>query len=459
MIKSRFAPSPTGHLHIGGVRTALFAYLYTKHHKGQFVLRIEDSDLERSTQAYTHAILEAMDWLGLKCDEPPCYQTSQFKHHRKIIQQLLNEHKAYYCNCSSSRLSQLRADLKAQGKKPKYDNKCRTLNLSKGVVRFKNPVDGEVVFSDLTKGEIRTSNRELDDLIIARSDGTPTYNLSAVVDDHNMGITTIIRGDDHLSNTPRQINLYQALAWSIPNFAHLPLILGLGGARLSKRHGTTSVLQYKKDGFLPQALLNYLVRLGWSYGDKELFSLAEMVDLFDIKAVNQAAAKFDVEKLLWLNQQHIKAMTGTKLLPHLQYHLHKLAIDTSQGADVLAVIDLLKTRCKTLLELVQQMRLFYQAPHGYNQTMAEKHFNKKSLPILQLLLEKLTALNSWQAEGIKCIITDIYRQKNISFAQVGQPFRLALSGDGVAPDIAKTAQLVGRVQSLARLQQAINYIA
>ena len=457
-IKTRFAPSPTGYLHIGGARTALFAYLYAKRFRGEFVLRIEDTDLERSTQASIDAILEAMNWLGLTYDEKPIYQTERFDRYKIIINQLLKDNKAYYCQCSPQRLDQLRQDLKAQGKKPKYDNKCRHLGLNSGVIRFKNPQQGQVIFKDLTKGSICIQNNQLDDLIIARSDGSPTYNLTVVVDDHDMNITTVIRGDDHINNTPRQINLYQALGWHIPDFSHLPMILGSDGGRLSKRHGAMSVMQYKEDGFLPQVVLNYLVRLGWSHGDQELFSLLEMLALFDVADVNQSPASFDGQKLLWLNQQYIKNSSNDSLLPHLQYHLDKQNIDITQGIAINQLIELLKPRTKTLVEMAKQCRLFYQTPTEYEPTLAKKQLNLISQPILVLLLEKLTLLDSWHAESIKQIIVDICAEKNIGFGKVGQPFRLALSGDGQSPSIDITAQYVGKEQTLLRLNQAINYI-
>ncbi|MBT4123539.1 MAG: glutamate--tRNA ligase, partial [Candidatus Ruthia sp.] len=296
-MKSRFAPSPTGYLHIGGARTALFAWLWAKKEQGRFILRIEDTDRERSTQASVDAILDGMKWLGLDHDEGPYYQTDRFDRYKTVVQQLLEEDKAYYCECSQERLQVLRDELMEKGEKAKYDGHCQHKNLTAGVVRFRNPSEGNVIFSDLVKGEISVHNKELDDLIIARSDGTPTYNLTVVVDDHDMEVDCVIRGDDHINNTPRQINLYEALGWGLPDFAHLPMILGGDGARLSKRHGAVSVMAYRDAGFLPEALLNYLVRLGWSHGDQEVFSIDEMIDLFDLKDVNKAPGSFNQDKL------------------------------------------------------------------------------------------------------------------------------------------------------------------
>jgi len=334
-MKSRFAPSPTGYLHIGGARTALFAWLWAKRQHGKFILRIEDTDLERSTQKSVDAILDGMRWLGLEHDEGPYYQTDRFDRYKAVIQQLLDEDKAYYCECSAERLQTLREELMAKGEKAKYDGCCQHKNLTSGVIRFRNPAEGNVVFSDMVKGEITVNNKELDDLIIARSDGTPTYNLTVVVDDHDMEIDCVIRGDDHINNTPRQINLYQALDWTLPEFAHLPMILGGDGARLSKRHGAVSVMAYRDAGFLPEALLNYLVRLGWSHGDQEVFSIDEMITLFDLKDVNKAPGSFDQDKLLWLNQEYIKTADTQHLIDQLAWHFNEQAIGISSGPDII----------------------------------------------------------------------------------------------------------------------------
>ncbi|MEE9338109.1 MAG: glutamate--tRNA ligase, partial [Methylococcaceae bacterium] len=307
-IKTRFAPSPTGYLHVGGARTALFSWLYARQQGGKFILRIEDTDLERSTQESVDAIFDGMNWLGLAHDEGPFYQTQRFDRYKEIIQQLLDQGDAYYCTCTRQELDELREQQKANKEKPRYNGKCRSANHSsdvEAVIRFKNPVDGEIVINDLVKGDIVIANQELDDLIIARSDGTPTYNLTVIVDDMDMGITHVIRGDDHINNTPRQINILKALGADLPLYAHVPMILGDDGARLSKRHGAVSVMQYRDDGYLPDALLNYLVRLGWSHGDQEIFSIDEMIEFFDLKDVNVSASTFNTEKLLWLNHQYI----------------------------------------------------------------------------------------------------------------------------------------------------------
>lgn len=451
-MKSRFAPSPTGYLHIGGARTALFAYLWAKKSGGEFKLRIEDTDLERSTNESIEAIFDGMNWLGLKNDGEAVYQSHKFERYEEIIKQLLNEDKAYYCECSKDRLDKLREELMANGEKPKYDGCCRSKKLTNGVVRFKNPESGAVKFIDEVKGEIVVANSEIDDLIIRRSDGSPTYNLAVVVDDFDMDITVVIRGDDHINNTPRQINIYQALGWDIPHFAHLPMILGSDGARLSKRHGATGVMTYRDLGILPQALLNYLVRLGWSFGDKEIFSLDEMIELFELKNINKAPAKFDYEKLLWLNSEYLKSMNAKDVLAHLQWHLDEQQIVV--GDNILKVIDLLKERSKTLVEIGESCKMFYGEITEFDEKLAKKHFKNKD--ILTTLKTKLEDLQNWRADDIKSSIKEVCDELEIGFGKVGQPFRLALSGNGNAGAIDLTAEFVGKNQTITRLGLAIN---
>ena len=457
-MKSRFAPSPTGYLHIGGARTALFAWLWAKKQQGKFVLRIEDTDKERSTQASVDAILDGMNWLGLAHDEGPYYQTDRFDRYQAVIQELLDQDKAYYCECSQERLQTLRDELTAQGKKAKYDGHCQDKKLTSGVVRFRNPTEGSVVFSDLVKGEIKVNNEELDDLIIARSDGTPTYNLTVVVDDHDMQIDCVIRGDDHINNTPRQINLYQALGWELPDFAHLPMILGSDGARLSKRHGAVSVMAYRDAGYLPEALLNYLVRLGWSYGDQEVFSINEMIKLFDLASVNKAPGSFNPDKLLWLNQEYIKSTATETLLSHLQWHLKEQSVDLSQGPDIALVIDALRDRCKTLVEMTEGLKMFYQDFDQFNEKLAKKQFKPATREILQALLDKYSTLENWSSESIHAVVKAVCEDKAVGFGKVGQPLRLALSGTGNAGAIDQVAELVGKERSLMRLKMALDYI-
>ncbi len=454
-MKTRFAPSPTGFLHIGGARTALFSWLWARQQHGKFVLRIEDTDLARSTQDSMDAILAGMHWLGLDYDEGPFYQTDKFPRYKAIIQQLLDNNQAYYCECSKTRLQTLRETLMANGEKAKYDGRCRDKNLSAGVVRFQNPASGLVQFSDAVKGQISIANQELDDLIIARSDGTPTYNLTVVVDDHDMQIDTVIRGDDHINNTPRQINLYRALDWELPSFAHLPMILGSDGVRLSKRHGAMSVMAYRDAGFLPEVLLNYLVRLGWSYGDQEIFSVPQMIELFDLSNINKAPASFNEEKLLWLNQTYIKQMSAADLWQALHWHLSRENLEIEQNTQSYLVIDFVKERCKTLLEMTNRLKMFYQNTVELDPKLAKKHFKNK--PLLAKLWDKLSQLNDWQASNIKQVIAEVCREFEVGFGKVGQPLRLAISGDGNIGSIDLATELVGKTRTLARLKSALTF--
>jgi len=457
-MKSRFAPSPTGYLHIGGARTALFAWLWARKNNGQFTLRIEDTDRERSTQASVDAILQGMEWLGLDYDEGPIYQTDRFDRYEEVINELLRKGGAYYCECSKERLEKLREDKMAAGEKAKYDGCCRDKNLSSGVIRFLNPDEGKVAFRDHVKGDIEIANSELDDLIIARSDGSPTYNLTVVVDDHDMAIDCVVRGDDHINNTPKQINLYAALDWDLPTFAHVPMILGGDGARLSKRHGAVNVMAYRDEGFLPKALLNYIVRLGWSHGDQEIFSLEEMINLFDLANINKAPASFNQEKLIWLNQSYIKTTEVSELIGHLQWHLQQRSIDVKGGPKIEDVIEALQDRSKTLVEMADSCAMFYQDFAAFDEKQASKQFSSKSQPIVEALYSKLSALEVWSAEAVHGEIQGVCEQQDVGFGKVGQPFRLALSGDGKAGSIDVCAVLVGKDRTLARLQMAIDYI-
>jgi len=457
-MKSRFAPSPTGYLHIGGARTALFAWLWAKKNQGEFILRIEDTDKERSTKESVEVILQGMEWLGLDYDKGPIFQSDRIERYQAVISLLIDSDKAYYCNCSKQRLDSLREDLMKKGEKPKYDGCCRKKNLTDGVVRFLNPNDKAVLFEDYVKGNIEFANSELDDLVIARADGSPTYNLTVVVDDHDMGIDFVIRGDDHINNTPKQINLYKALGWSLPTFAHVPMILGGDGARLSKRHGAVNILSYRDEGYLPKALLNYIVRLGWSHGNQELFSISEMIDLFDLKDINKAPASFNKDKLVWLNQSYIKTTEINELLNHLQYHLDRQSINTNNGPNIKDVVESLRDRSKTLIEMANSCTMFYQDFDSFDSDLAKNVFQTKSRPILESLYSSLEALDSWRADEIHNVIMKICKNRNIGFAKVGQPFRLALSGNGKSGSIDKSAQLVGKDRTLSRLKMAIDFI-
>ena len=461
-ITTRFAPSPTGYLHVGGARTALLSWLYARKHGGKFILRIEDTDLERSTQESVDAILEGMAWLGLDYDEGPFYQTHHFDRYKEIIQQLLAQGDAYYCYCSKEELEQLRTDQMANKEKPRYNGKCSAsgplLQDSEPVIRFRNPTDGVVVIHDLVKGDITVANKELDDLIIARADGTPTYNLTVVVDDMDMKVTHVIRGDDHINNTPRQINILNALKVKLPEYAHLPMILGPDGARLSKRHGAVSVMQFRDEGYLPDALLNYLVRLGWSHGDQEIFSVDEMVGFFELYDVNVSASIFNMEKLLWLNHQYIMNGDPAHVARHLSWHMGQLGIDPSDGPDLIDVVKVQRERSKTLVEMAASSVYFYKEFDSYEEKAVKKNFTLGSDQVLVRLRDELVALTAWTAQEIHQIIVNLAEVLGLNMGKVAQPLRVAICGSGVSPAIDVTLTLVGREKTLARIDRAINYI-
>jgi len=457
-MKSRFAPSPTGYLHIGGARTALFAWLWAKKNNSKFALRIEDTDKERSTQNSVDAILQGIDWLGLSYDEGPIYQSDRLERYKEVVSQLLDDGKAYYCECTKERLMGMREAQMASGDKPKYDGCCRDKKLKSGVVRFLNPENGTVSFNDYIKGEIEIANSELDDLIITRSDGSPTYNLTVVVDDHDMNIECVIRGDDHINNTPKQINLYESLGWNIPRFAHVPMILGSDGSRLSKRHGAVNLMSYRDAGFLPKALLNYIVRLGWSHGDQEIFSVDEMIKSFELKNINKSSASFNQEKLDWINQTYIKTTEINELASELEWHLNQLSIDLSDGPDIKEVIEVLRDRSKSLVDMAKNCVMFYHDFEDFDSNLAIKFFNLESRPVLGDLLINLETLDQWSAEHIHEVIQSICQSRNIGFGKAGQPLRLAISGDGKAGSIDKSAQLVGKKRVLLRLKMATDWI-
>jgi len=460
-IKTRFAPSPTGYLHVGGARTALFSWLYARRHGGKFVLRVEDTDLERSTEDSVNAILDGMTWLGLDYDEGPVYQTQRFARYNEVIDQLLASGHAYRCSCSKDRLDTLRAEQMANKQKPRYDGHCRDRGLDGDqphVVRFRNPRTGDVEIDDLIRGRIVVSNAELDDLIIRRTDGSPTYNLSVVVDDHDMAITQVIRGDDHINNTPRQINMALAMGWSIPEFAHLPMILGDDGARLSKRHGAVGVMQYRDDGFLPEALLNYLVRLGWSHGDQELFTRAEMIELFDLGAVNRAPSAFNTEKLIWVNQQYIKAADLARLAGLVQGFLHRDGVDDAAGPDLATVIEAQRERAGTLVELAKLCRFYYQDFDQYDASAAKKAFKGEANMVLMTVRGRLAALEDWQRESIHQCVSETVEELAVGFGKVAMPLRVAVTGGAPSPELDLTLYLVGQLATLRRIDRAISHI-
>jgi glutamyl-tRNA synthetase len=463
-VRTRFAPSPTGYLHVGGARTALFSYLFARKHGGQFVLRIEDTDLERSTAESVNAILEGMTWLGLEYDEGPFYQTERFERYNQIIDELLDKGLAYRCVCSKERLDQLREDQMAQRLKPRYDGRCRGHEVDPNephVIRFKNPADGVVVVEDMIRGRVVFANAELDDLVIRRSDGAPTYNLTVVVDDADMGITHVIRGDDHLNNTPRQINILRALGHEPPRYAHVPMILGDDGARLSKRHGAVSVVAYRDQGYLPEALLNYLVRLGWSHGDRELFSIEEMIDLFEIGDVNKAASSFNTEKLDWLNQQYLHHADPARIARLLSPHMGRLDIDPSTGPDLVDVVRAQAARAKTLTELAEISAFFYRDFDAFDEASAKKHLRlvaREGLERLRSAFE-LMAYEDWTLEGLKHVVEGVAEELGTNMGKVAQPLRVAIVGRAASPGIDETLLLVGKDATLRRIDKALGYIA
>jgi len=462
-LRTRFAPSPTGYLHIGGARTALYSWLHARKHGGRFVLRIEDTDRERSTEESVNAILEGMTWLGLDYDEGPFYQTHRFDRYDEVIQQLLDKGLAYYCYCSREELDVMREEAMARKQKPRYDGRCRVRSEPREgvepVIRFKNPTEGAVVIDDLIKGKVVISNSELDDLIIARSDGTPTYNLTVVVDDWDMGVTHVIRGDDHLNNTPRQINLLRALGAEPPTYAHVPMILGEDGKRLSKRHGAVSVMQYREEGYLPEALLNYLVRLGWSHGDREIFSLDEMIELFDVSDVNVAASTFNPEKLLWLNQQYIMAAAPEKIAHHLSIHLGKLGIDPAKGPDILEVVAAQKERAQTLVEMAEISEFIYRDFEAFDETAAKKNLRPVAREPLEKIREALAAVDDWTPEILHQTVNQVAEALELKMGKVAQPLRVAVVGRAASPGIDVTLHLVGKAACLRRIDMALAFIA
>jgi glutamyl-tRNA synthetase len=463
-VRTRFAPSPTGYLHVGGVRTALFSYLFARKHGGAFVLRIEDTDLERSTAASVNAILEGMAWLGLNYDEGPFFQTKRFDRYNAVIDELIAKGLAYRCDCSKERIDALREGQMARKEKPRYDGHCRGRHIDPDqphAVRFRNPDDGIVVVDDLIRGRIPFSNDELDDLVIRRTDGSPTYNLSVVVDDMDMGISHVIRGDDHINNTPRQINILRALGQQPPRYAHVPMILGDDGARLSKRHGAVSVVAYRDEGYLPEALLNYLVRLGWSHGDQEIFSLDEMIALFDIEKVNKAASAFSTDKLLWLNQHYIQHADPQRIAHLLSPHMGRLGIDPSQGAELKDVVVAQQARAKTLVELAEISAFVYQDFETYDETAAKKHLRPVAATALERAREalELLALDDWDHETLERTMEQVAVGLGEKMGKVAQPLRVAVVGRAASPGIGVTLELVGKEATLRRIGRALDFIA
>jgi glutamyl-tRNA synthetase len=463
-VVTRFAPSPTGMLHIGGVRTALFSWLYARHCGGKFILRIEDTDRERSTDEAVRVILDGMAWLGLDADEGPYYQTQRFDRYRAVIAQMLERGQAYHCYCTRDELEAMRAEQLARKQKPRYDGRCRERREPRAgvepVVRFRNPLSGEVIVDDQVHGRVVFQNTELDDLIIARSDGTATYNFCVVVDDADMGITHVIRGDDHLNNTPRQINMLLAIGATPPAYAHLPMILGPDGAKLSKRHGAVSVLHYQQEGYLPEALLNYLVRLGWSHGDQEYFTLEQMIGAFDIAHVNKSASAFNPDKLLWLDQQHIMRASASRLAAGLAAQLAALGVSLADSDQRLlsGVVEAQRERARTLKEMAQASTFFFREFEHYDEKAAAKHLSADTLPLLQALAEGLAALADFSAPAVHALIDGLASRLGLTLGKLAQPLRVAVAGGAVSPPIDATVALLGRERTLARLARAEAHI-
>jgi len=458
-VVTRFAPSPTGLLHVGGVRTALFSWLYARRLGGKFILRVEDTDRERSTDEAVRVILEGMQWLGLDHDEGPYYQTKRFDRYREVIARMLAEGTAYRCYCTKQELEEMREQQIARKEKPRYTGVWRDRTDARPgvepVIRFKNPLEGAVIVEDLVHGSVSFQNSELDDLIIARSDGTPTYNFTVVVDDMDMGVTHVIRGDDHLNNTPRQMNMLRALGATPPVYAHVPMILGPDGAKLSKRHGAVSVLQYQEDGFLPDALLNYLVRLGWSHGDQEVFTREEMIAAFDIHDVNKAASAFNPEKLLWLNQQHMVRLSPSRIVPHLQYQLGRLGITSNDTALLEGIIVAQRERAKTLKEMAQNSRFFFTDTIEIDPKAAAKHLGADAAEPLAETRSRLAKLAEWTAPAIHEAVGGLATERAVGLGKIVQPVRVAVSGGTVSPPIDATLALLGRERTLARIDAAL----
>jgi glutamyl-tRNA synthetase len=460
-IRTRFAPSPTGYLHIGGARTALFNWLFSRHNKGEFVLRVEDTDQLRSTDESTKAILDAMKWLGLDWDDGPYFQAERVGIHREMVQKLIDEGKAYYCVCTPEELENKRKKALAEGRKPKYDGTCRDRNLGKkenSVVRFKTSQLGMTIVDDLIKNTVTFNNDELDDLIIERSDGYPTYNFAVVVDDADMGITHVIRGDDHLNNTPRQILLYEALGYEIPYFAHVPMILGADKARLSKRHGATSVMAYKEMGYLPEALVNYLVRLGWSHGDQEIFTSEELIDYFTLEAVGKSAAVFNPEKLLWLNQHYIKESNGETIAQEMRPFFENLDIVASDMSYLQKVVSDLKTRSKTLVDMADSGAFYFKDDIAYDEKAADKFLKVEYAGHLEAVVETLPSVEDFTKEGIETVLRNIAEKRETKLKFIAQPLRVALTGKTVSPGIDEVMVTLGKDKVMQRIRRALDYM-
>lgn len=462
MVITRFAPSPTGYLHIGSARTALFCWLWAQKTQGKFILRIEDTDLARSTQEAIDVILEGMQWLNLSWDEGPIYQTHRFERYKEVIQQLINNGHAYRCTCSKERLEALRNEQMQQKLKPRYDGHCRDKQIDANVphvIRFKTPQSGSIAFTDMIKGAITVQNSELDDLIIQRTDGSPTYNFTVVVDDWDMGVTHVLRGDDHINNTPRQVHILMALGADIPEYGHMPMLLGPDGKKLSKRHGAASVLEYREAGVLPEALINYLVRLGWSYGDQEVFTLDELKTHFDIHNIQSAAAAVNPDKLMWLNQHYIKHLPAADIALRLRPFLEAQGCNIDQGPAIEDVVVAQRERCKTLLEMAQKSAFWFCDDITYDEEAKQKHVTPQSIAALQAYHDKLEQLEAWTTDSVQSALKDVLEECNLKMGKVGPTIRIAICGNTVSPPIDVTLGLLGKTKTLERIQTLITKLS
>jgi len=458
-VRTRFAPSPTGMLHIGGARTALFSWLYARRHGGEFMLRIEDTDRERSTDEATQVILDGLRWLGLDWDAEPVFQATRQAEHVLAAEQLLEEGHAYRCYCTREELDAMRERQMANGEKPKYDGRCRhRSDRPEGVpyvVRFRSPDIGETIVRDLVLGDVTFNNAELDDLIILRSDGTPTYNLAVVADDAAMGITHVIRGADHLNNTPRQIQLYEALGLTPPTFGHIPLIHGPDGAKMSKRHGAVAITEYRAAGYLADAVVNYLARLGWSHGDEEVFSRQQLKELFDVADVGKTAARFDQQKLDWLNGMYIRSSAPEVLVAEVAGRLAVDGLNVAAGPDVAGVVAVLQERSKNLAELAEGARMFYRAPEAYDDKAVQKHIKENSWQLLDHFVAGAEKLPAWDAAGVHELLKSVCEAAGEGLGKLAQPIRIMLSGAAISPPIDATLELLGRDEALARIRRGL----
>ncbi|RKX81487.1 MAG: glutamate--tRNA ligase [Spirochaetes bacterium] len=460
MVVTRFPPSPTGHLHLGGARTALFNWLFTRHNRGKFILRFEDTDRERSKQEYVDSIIEALKWLGLDWDEGPYFQSKRLEIYQKYAQKLFEEGKAYYCECPKEILEKKRKERLEKGLKPRYDGTCRDKKLGPGegrVLRIKAPEIGEIVFEDLLRGKIVFPAEEIDDFIILRSDGTPTYHFAVVIDDITMGITHVIRGDDHISNTPKQLLIYKALSADPPEFAHIPMVLGSDGARLSKRHGAKSILEYRDAGFLPKALINYLARLGWGYGDQEYFTVEELIEKFDLKSINLSPARFDQDKLLAINAYWIKNSDNKYLLEHLKYFLRDYDLSKFSEEYLFSAIETVKTRSKTMVEMAEIMKFYFVEEVSYDLDGAKKFLVSEIKPLLQKIAEDLKSL-PLDEKKLEEYFRNLAEESGIKLKNIAQAVRVALTGRTVSPGLFEIIKVLGKEKVEKRLKKAIEFI-